>query len=114
VALEDDPGLQFGNPGNSRIEVIDFEPEQYTIAVGFVSGIADREVVVFDLKAVQLEDQQPVRDQPLVFRTPVHALTAQKMLVPAAARIDIGDCDEGLRAHPNLGRGIRWWLGVWR
>jgi hypothetical protein len=62
------------------------------------------EVVVFDLKAVQLEDQRTIRDQSLIFRATVRALTAEEALVPLATRFDIGHRDEGLGAHQILRR----------
>jgi hypothetical protein len=58
--------------------------------------------MVFDLKAVQLEDQRAIRDQSLVFRAAVRALTAEEALIPPAARFDVGHGDQGLGMHENL------------
>ena len=58
MARLDDLGLQFGDTGNSSIEVVDFKPLQYAVAIRLVIRITDRPMVVFDLKAVQLEDQR--------------------------------------------------------
>jgi hypothetical protein len=102
MARQDDFGFQFGDTGNSSIEVVDFKPQQYAVAIRLVLRITDRPMVVFDLKAVQLEDQRTIRDQTLIFRTAVRALTAEEALVPPATRFDVGHRDEGLRTHQNL------------
>jgi hypothetical protein len=69
-----------------------------------VIRIADRPVVVFDLKAVKLENQRIVRDQSLIFRPTVRAPTAEETLVPPATRFDVGHRDEWLGPHQNLRR----------
>jgi hypothetical protein len=51
---------------------------------------------VVDVKAVQLEDQPAVGDQPLIFRTPVRAPAAEEALIPLAANFHVGHRDEGL------------------
>ena len=99
MARLDDLGLQFGDTGDRGIEVVDFKPQEHAVAIGRVIRITDRPVAVFDLKTVQLEDQRTIRDQSLIFRPAVRALTAEETLVPPAARFDIGHRNERLRTH---------------
>ena len=102
MARQDDFGVQFGDTGDRGIEVVDFKPQEYAISIGLVIRITDRSVVVFDLKAVQLQDQHAVGDQSLIFRAAVRALAAEQTLVPPAARFDVGHCDEGLGTHRDI------------
>ena len=44
--------LHFDSALHHRVEVIHLEPEQHTIAIGFVGTIANAAVVMFDFKAV--------------------------------------------------------------
>lgn len=104
MARQDDLGFQFGGTGESCIEVVDFKPQEYAVSIGLVVRITDRPVVVFDLKAVQLEDQHAIGDEPLVFCPAVRALTTEEALVPPAARLDICHRDKGLGTHQNLQR----------
>jgi hypothetical protein len=94
--------FQFGDTSHSGIEVVDFKPQEYAVAIRLVIGITDWPVVVSDLKTVQLEDEHTMRNQSLIDRTTVCAPTAQQALIPLAARFDIGHRDEGLRTHPYL------------
>ena len=99
MARLDDLGLQFGDTGDRGIEVVDFKAQEHAVAIGRVIRITDRPVAVFDLKTVQLEDQRTIRDQSLIFRPAVRALTAEETLIPPAARFDISHRDERLRTH---------------
>jgi hypothetical protein len=90
--------------GRVKVKIVDFKPQQDTVAIGLVIRIADRPVVVFDLKAVKLEDQHTVRDQSFIFRPTVRAPTADETLVSPATRFDVGHRDEGLGPHQNLRR----------
>jgi hypothetical protein len=99
MARKHNVGLQFGDTSESSIEVVDFKPQQYAVAVGLVSRIPDRAVVVCDLKTVQLEDEAAFGDQSLVLRPAVRTLTAKEVLIPLAACLDVGDRNEGLRTH---------------
>src|SRR5205823_2022156 len=67
-----------------------------------VLRVADRPVMMFDFKAVQLEDQHATGDQALIYRPAVGALTAEQTLIPSTARFDVGHGDEGLRTHQHL------------
>jgi hypothetical protein len=59
MAFLDDLRLHFHGAGNGRVEVVDFKPQQDTVAVGFGVGIADWTMVVFDIPAVQLQVSVP-------------------------------------------------------
>ena len=66
MAREDHLGLHFRSAGHGGVEVVDFEPQQQAVAVGLVLRVTDRPVVMLDLKAVELEDQHAIGDQPRV------------------------------------------------
>src|SRR5262245_59696364 len=102
MAWHDDLRFHFGGTGHGRIKVVEFKPQEYAIAIGLVIWIPDRSVVVFDLEAVQFENQRALRDQSLIFRASVRALTAQETLIPLATRLDVGYRNEGLGTHQDL------------
>jgi hypothetical protein len=56
MAGQHDLDSHFGNPLHYRVEVIHLEPEQHTITVRSVGAIADGAVMMFNFKAVQLQD----------------------------------------------------------
>jgi hypothetical protein len=58
----------FGSALHDRVEVIHFEPEQHTIPVGFAGAIADGAVMMFNVKAVQLQDERAIFHQLLIVR----------------------------------------------
>jgi hypothetical protein len=80
-------------------EIVDLEPEQHPIAIWLVILIPDRTVVMIDIKAMQLEDQNTSRFQSFVLVPTVIALAAKQSLIPAAAGFDISDGNQGLRTH---------------
>jgi predicted protein tyrosine phosphatase len=41
MARQDDFGFQFGDTGNSSIEVVDFKPHQYAVAIRLVIRLAE-------------------------------------------------------------------------
>lgn len=99
MARQNHLGLELGGAGNRHIEVVDLKPQEEAVAIGVVVGIADRQMVVGDLKTVQLEDEDAAGDEPVVFRPAVRALTTEEMLVPATAGLHIGNRYEGLGTH---------------
>ena len=99
MAGQHDLDTHFGNSPHHRIEVIHLEPEQHTIAVRPVGGIADGTVMMLDLKAVQLQDELAILHQLLIVPAAVSSAAAQQMLIPPAAGFDIRDTDERLGAH---------------
>ena len=102
MAGEDNLRLEGLGSANRVIEVVDLEPQQDTVAVRPIIGIADWSVVVCDLEAVQLEYQYTVRDQPLVVRPAVRTVTAEEVLIPTTARFHIGGGYQRLGTHSNL------------
>lgn len=39
------------------VKVVHFKPEQHAVSIGLVTAVADRAMMVFNFKAVQLQDQ---------------------------------------------------------
>lgn len=66
----------FGDPLNDSVEVVDLEPEQDAIAVGLAGWIADGAVMMFYVKAVQLQDEAAILYQLLVVAAAVGAAAA--------------------------------------
>jgi hypothetical protein len=99
---QDDLRLHLGHSRHRGVEVVDFEPEQEAVAIRSVGRVPYRPVVVFDLEAVELKDEDAIADQALIFRAAVCALTAKQPLIPPAAGLDIGDGDEWLGPHDAL------------
>jgi hypothetical protein len=99
MAGQHDLDAHFGSALHYRVEVIHLEPEQHTIPVGSVSAIADGAVMMFDFKAVQLQDEAAILHQLLILRAAVSPPAAQQALIPPTAGFDIRDKDERLRAH---------------
>jgi hypothetical protein len=91
------------------VEVVDFEPEQDAVAVGFVIAVGDGAVVVRCLETVELQDELIVEAEPFVVRAAVVAAQAEEPLVPAAAGLDVSDGDERLRTHAGSFVGHPMW-----
>ena len=99
MAGQHDLDAHFAGALHYRIEVLQLEPEQHTITVGFVGSISDGAVMMLDFKAVQLQDDRAIPDQLLILPAAVSPAAAQQALIPAAAGFDICDTDERLGAH---------------
>jgi tRNA-Thr(GGU) m(6)t(6)A37 methyltransferase TsaA len=99
VRLQNDLGPELAGSRHGGVEVIDLEPQQHTVAVGASPYVAYGAVVMLNIPGVQLENELAVDGQPLVLRAAVRALAPEQALIPAAARLDILDGDQGLRAH---------------
>ena len=116
MARQDNLCLQLCSAGKGRVEVVDFKPQEYTIAMRQF-GVADWAVMVFDIPPVQLKNKVTVRNEPLIVRAAMVALTGQETLIPTTARFDIAHANEGLWMHRNF-RGhlhkslIDWPLGL--
>ncbi len=95
---EDDLGAQFGDPSEGGIEVLDFEPEQDSVAVRKVS-VPDPSMVVGDVPGMELKDEDLPGDQLFVVVAAMRAAATQEALIPPAAGLDVTDTDEWLRAH---------------
>jgi hypothetical protein len=62
MARQDDLHFHFVGASDGSIEIVNFKPQEYTVAIGLVCRITDPPVVVLDLEAVQLEDERAVED----------------------------------------------------
>ena len=85
----------FGTP-NRGVEIVQFKPKKNTISIRPKFGIPEWAVMVLDVPIVQLENQLSVRDQSLIMRPAVAALTTKKTLIPTTARLDVMHANEGL------------------
>jgi hypothetical protein len=101
MAREDDLRLQLRGPGDSRVEVANFKPQEHTVSRREV-GIADGTVMMLHIPAVQLKNQLPVRNEPLILRAAMATLTAKETLIPATARLNIAHANKRLWTHMNF------------
>src|SRR5215475_7397471 len=85
--------VQSSDPLHCVIKVVDFKPEEHSIAVRFVIRVTDRAVMMLNLKAVQLHHQHSILLEALIFRTTVSARAAEQFLIPAATGFDVGRGD---------------------
>ena len=99
---QEDLRLKLIDASYCGVEVVDLEPQQHTISVRTIVGVADREVVMSHVEPVQLKNELPVHDQPLVLVAAVRALAVEKTPIPAPAGFDVSYCDERLRPHVSL------------
>ncbi len=98
VASQDNLRPEFLSPDHGRIEVLHFKPQQHPIPMNQFR-IPDWPVMMINLPAVQLHQQLTIRHQLLVMTSTVAALTSQQSLVPATARFNVPDTNEGLWTH---------------
>lgn len=96
MARFDDLSFHRFGPRHSGVKIVQFKPEENPISIRPKFGIPERTVMVLDVPIVQLEDQISVRDQSLIIRPAVIALTAKETLIPTTARFDIMHANEGL------------------
>ena len=99
MTWQDNLGVHLLGTNNGCVEVVDLEPQEYTVSVGFEIWIPDGAMMVLDIPSVQLHDQPAVRDQPFIFGAAMPALTTQQTLKPATARFDIVNANERLWVH---------------
>ncbi len=110
MARQHDLDAHFGSALYYRVEVIHLEPDQHAIAIGSVGAIADGAVMVFDFKAVQLQDEPAILHQLLILSAAVSSAAAQQALIPPAAGFDIRDTDEWLGPHGSYPNRTPIWL----
>jgi len=91
------------------VEVVDLEPEEKAVAVGFVVAVGDETVMVRRLEAVELQDELVVEAETIVVRAAMVAAEAEELLVPAAAGLDVSNSDEGLRTYVGSFCGHEIW-----
>ena len=99
MAGQNNLDTHFGGALQYRVEVFHLEPQEHTIAVGSVGAIADRAVMVLDIKAVQLQNERATLHQLLILLAAVNPAATQQALIPATAGFDIRDTDERLGTH---------------
>ena len=100
MRLFEDLGVKSTRALDRRVEVIDLEPQKDTVAIRRVLGIAHVWILV-SVPVMQLKDQLTAAEQSLVFAPTVSALAIQQPPIPPAARFDVGDRNERLRAHTS-------------
>ena len=103
MAGQHDLDAHFGGALHYPVEVIHLEPKQHSITIGSVGAIADGAVMMFDFKAMQLQDEPAILHQLLILLAAVSPVAAQQALIPSAAGLDICDTDERLGAHGSYG-----------
>jgi len=101
VAGQDNLGLEFGYTGQGGVEVVDLKPEEHAISMR-EAGVADRTVMMLHLPAVQSHDQLAARNKLFILRTAMTALATQEPLIPATARFNITNTNEGLGTHTKF------------
>ena len=77
VARQDDLDSHFLGACYCRINVLNLEPQQHTIAGRLVVWIADEAVIVRDFPTVQLQHQPAGNNKALVIRTAMRALAME-------------------------------------
>ena len=97
----DDLDAHFCGALHDGVKVVHLKPQQYTVSVWLIITIADCTVMVFYLESVQLKNELAIKDQLLIFGSPVTAPAGQQTLIPSATCFHIGHGDERLRTHSN-------------
>jgi hypothetical protein len=95
---QDDLRTELTHALDSRVEVVDFEPQQDAIATNGLR-VAHVPVVMVDVPCVELHDQTITEHESLVRGASVVAPTAEKRLIPTAARLYLTHDDHGLWSH---------------
>ena len=92
--------LHFFGAVNGRIEIIEFKPQQHTIAMRQIFA-TDWTVIVSHTPAVQLQDQPSIRNKTVILGAAMRTSTTKQTLIPATARFDIVHANQRLWAHRN-------------
>jgi hypothetical protein len=85
-------------PSERAVEVVDAKPQQDAIATARICLVTEMLVLV-RVPVMKLEDVILIRADALVLVAAVTAAEAQEMLIPATARADVANGDEGLSNH---------------
>ena len=101
MAWQDNLDFHFLCTGNVRVEVVDLKPQKHAVSVWLNILIPDGAVMVLHFPPVQLQNRPTMRDQPFILRATMRALTTEETLIPATARLDITNANEGLCTHTN-------------
>jgi hypothetical protein len=109
MAGQHDLGAHFGGALHDRVEVLHLEPEQHAITIGFAGAIADKAVMMFDVKAVQLQDELAILHQLLVVAAAVRAAAVEQALIPpAVAATSVTQMRGWGRMGPTLTELLLW------
>ncbi len=92
----DDLSFHLFVPRHRGIEILQFKQKENIICIRSKLGITKWTVLMLHLPIVQLEDQISVRDQSLIIRSAVAALTPKQTLIPTTARLDVMHANEWL------------------
>jgi hypothetical protein len=96
------PRFAFLRRGQRPHRIVKLEPQKHAVSVRPDIRIPDRTVMMFHIPPVQLQDQSPIRNKPLVLGTAVCTSTAQQTLIPTTACFDIPHANQWLWAHKLL------------
>jgi hypothetical protein len=69
--------------------------------------------MMFDVKAVQLQDEPTILHELLIMRAAVSSAAGEQALIPAAAGFDVGDTNERLGAHGSYASRTAALRGKW-
>lgn len=98
MARQNNLSFQTLGARNCRIKILNFEPQQHAVADSEVR-LAYAPVMMRHLPIVQLKNQPAIRDQPLVIWAAMGALAPEKLLIPAARRLDVPRANKRLWMH---------------
>jgi len=101
MARQDNLRLEFLSTNYGGVKVLDLKPQQDSISMSQFR-IPNGAVMMIDVPAVQLQEQLAMRHQLLVLASAMAALASQEPLVPATARFNISNTNEGLWSHLQL------------
>ena len=94
--------LQIPRTSNCSVEIADLKPEEHAVPMGQLR-IADPAMMMLHIPIVQLKDQSAIRHESFMMRIAMVTLTAQELLIPAAARRNIAHANKGLWTHWKFG-----------
>lgn len=98
MARLDNLRLEVRCPGNPRVEIGDFKPQEHAVSRRKLR-IADASVMMLHVPMVQLKNQPAIRNESFVMRTSMVAPATKELLIPSAARFNVADANQGLRIH---------------
>ena len=92
--------LHFLRARHGRVEIIEFKPQQHTIAMRQIL-VTDWTVIVSHIPTVQLQNQSIVQNKTLILGAAMRTSTTKQTLIPATARFNIVHTNQRLWAHRN-------------
>ncbi len=98
MARQDNLRPKFLGADYGCIKVLHFKPQQHSIPMSQFR-IPDGAVMMANVPVVQLHEQLAIRDQLLVLGSTMAALASKHALIPATARFNISNTNQGLWTH---------------